>query len=214
MSVHHPFSCLESILDVARYVRVEMKYGSIALFACIVALGGCVSTIVNDTGEAQPAIVSVVDSSQQNYQVQPIVLTVDGRSVPKAGVAIPVDGSGSSFRDYEAGTVIATPALRPAGWDFAVAPGQRKIGLIFAIPGNGLLNWIVNTRAKGSDATGITLPLVGGCQYEIVVNLTTLGGRDFEPIVRQVRPIPTQMGLPAATSCPRASSVPIGLIKD
>ena len=193
---------------------MNIKIGIAATLLMVGATSGCVLPIVNETGEAQPAIVSVVDSSQQNYEVQPIVLTVDGRAVPKAGVAIPVNGDGPSDRNYEAGTVIASPALRPAAWDFAVAPGQRKIGLIFAIPGKGLLNWIVNTAAKGSDATGVTLPLVGGCQYEIAVNLTTVGGRDFEPIVRQVRPIPSQMGFPAAAACPRASSVPISLIRD
>jgi hypothetical protein len=189
-------------------------YKTIGLAPLVFALSACVSPVVNETGDAQPAILSVVDSSQENYEVQPIVLTIDGRSVRKAGVAIPTDGSGPSDRDYPAGTVIATPALRPAAWDFAVAPGQRNIGLIFAIPGKGLLNWIVNTRAKGSEAIGVTLPLVGGCQYQIAVNLTTLGGRDFEPIVRYVRPIPQQMGLPAAANCPRASSVPISLTKD
>ena len=193
---------------------MNMKTRRIGVFALIASTSGCVSTIVNETGDAQPAVLSIVDSSQQNFEVQPIVLTIDGRAVPKAGVAIPVNGDGPSDRDYSAGTVIASPSLRPAAWDFAVAPGQRKVGLIFAIPGNGLLNWIVNTAAKGSDATGVTLPLVGGCQYEIAVKLTTLGGRDFEPIVRQVRPIPVQMGLPAATNCPVATSVPISLIRD
>ena len=180
----------------------------------IFALSGCVTPIVNDTDVDQPAIVSIVDASQENFEVQPIILTIDGQTPKKAGVAIPVDGSGPSDRNYPAGTVIATPALRPAAWDFSVAPGQRKIGLIFAIPGGGLLNWVVNMGARGSKATGVSLPVEAGCQYQIAVKLTTLGGRDFEPIVRYVRPIPTTMGLPAATSCPRASDVPISLIMD
>ena len=180
----------------------------------VFALTGCVTPIVNETDVDRPAIVSIVDASQENFDVQPIVLTIDGRTPRRAGVAIPVDGSGPSDRDYPAGTVIATPALRPAAWDFSVAPGQRKIGLIFAIPGGGLLNWVVNMGARGSEATGVTFPVEAGCQYQIAVKLTTLGGRDFEPIVRYVRPIPNSMGLPAAASCPRASDVPIRLIMD
>jgi hypothetical protein len=184
---------------------------SIAIILAGVVTSGCVSNVKNETTVSQPAIVTLVDSSQQNFEVQPIVLTIDGLAPRKAGVAVPLDGSGSSNRDYTAGTIVATPALRPAAWDFAIAPGQRNIGLIFAIPGNGLLNWFVNTAGRGSEATGINLVVEAGCQYAIAVKLTTLGGRDFEPVVSYVRPIPAQMGLPAAASCPRASEVPISL---
>ena len=186
----------------------------LASVASVFALTGCVTPIVNETDVDQPSIVSIVDASQENFDVQPIVLTIDGSTPRRAGVAIPVDGSGASDRNYPAGTVIATPPLRPAAWDFSVAPGQRKIGLVFAIPGGGLINWVVNTAGRGSEATGRTLPVEAGCQYQIAVKLTTMGERDFEPIVRYVRPIPTTMGLPAATSCPRASDVPISLIMD
>jgi hypothetical protein len=193
-------------------MHIKIFIPVIVASCCLIT--ACVSPVLNETDVPSPAVVSVVDASQQNYEVQPIVLTIDGRTPPKAGVAVPVNGSGPMDRNYPAGTVIATPALQPAGWSFAVAPGQRNIGLIFAIPGNGLLNWLVNTAAKGSEATGVTLPVVAGCEYQIAIKLTTLGGRDFEPIVRYVRPIPTQMGLRPATSCPNATDVPISLTKD
>jgi hypothetical protein len=44
------------------------------------------------------------------------------------------------------------------------------------------------------------------------VKLTVLGGREYEPVVQWVRPIPAQMGLPAAQSCPQASNVPVTLL--
>lgn len=193
---------------------MHTKFFLLGIVASCCLTTACVSPVLNETDVPTPAVVSVVDSPQQNYEVQPIVLTIDGRTPRNAGVAVPMDGSGPMDRNYPAGTVIATPALRPAAWSFAVAPGQRNIGLIFAIPGNGLLNWIVNTAAKGSEATGVTLPVMAGCEYQIAIKLTTVGGRDFEPIVRYVRPIPTQMGLSPATSCPNATDVPISLTKD
>jgi hypothetical protein len=170
------------------------------------------SSLPNETGVAQPAVVSVVDDSTENYGVQPIVLTIDGKTPSRSGVAIPLDGSGSNNRDYSAGTVLATPSLRPASWDFAVAPGQRQIGLVFAIPGREILNWAAITRARGSEATGVAIDVEAGCQYQIAAKLTLIGGRDYEPLVRYVRPIPAQMGLPAAASCPNARDVPIRLI--
>jgi hypothetical protein len=182
------------------------------VIAPLAVIAGCVTPVVNETGTSQPAIVSVVDDRGENYGVQPIVLTIDGRKPRGSGVAIPVDGSGSSDRNYEAGTVLASPPLLPAAWDFAVAPGTREIGLIFAVPGRELFNWAVVTRGKGSEATGVSIDVQPGCQYEIATKLTLVGGRDYEPIVRYVRPIPTQMGLPAAASCPQARDVQIRLI--
>ena len=179
----------------------------------ILALTGCVTPVANETNIANPAVISFTDASQAGFEVQPILMTIDGVAPRKAGVAAPINGSGPSDRNYGVGTIVASPALRPAGWDFAVAAGNRQLGLLFAVPGNGLLNLFAVTRGQSSEATGLSIDVMSGCQYQIAVKLTVLGGRDYEPVVQWVRPIPTQMGLPAAADCPLPRDVNVALIK-
>lgn len=182
-------------------------------FSILMCLGGCVTPVMNETNVAEPAVISFTDAAQAGFEVQPILMTIDGVVPRKAGVAAPSNGSGSSNRDYDVGTVIASPPLRPAGWDFAVAPGSRKLGILFAVPGSGLLNLFAVTRGQSSEATGLAIDVVPGCQYQIAIKLTVLGGRDYEPVVQWVRPIPAQMGLPAASNCPSPSDVSVALIQ-
>ncbi len=191
-----------------------MKVQCALLISCAsLALSGCVTPVSNETNVAQPAVVSFTDATQEGFEVQPILMTIDGIAPRKAGVAAPINGSGPMDRDYGVGTIIASPALRPAAWDFAVEPGKRQLGILFAVPGNGLLNLLAVTRGRSSEAVGLSVDVVAGCQYQIAVKLTVAGGRDYEPVVQWVRPIPNQMGLAAATSCPSPSAVGISVIK-
>ena len=182
--------------------------------SAIFGLTGCVTVVPNDTSVPNPAVISFTDAAQSGFEVQPILMTIDGIAPRKAGVAASINGSGPSDRDYGVGTIVASPPLRPAAWDFAVEPGNRNLGLLFAVPGRGLLNLALVTRGRGSEATGLSIDVVPGCQYQIAVKLTVLGGRDYEPVVQWVRPIPTQMGLPAALECPAPSQVPLALTRN
>jgi hypothetical protein len=189
-----------------------MRFITASSLAVTTLLAACATTIVNDTGTPQPAVITLTDDSGENYGVQLIIQEIDGVAPNGAGVQLGMNGTGPMDNDYGLGTTIAEPPLRPARWDFAVAPGERKIGMTFAIPGDEFANWAVVTRGRGSEATGMVISVVPGCQYQIAAKLTLIGGTDFEPIVRWVRPIPTSYGLPAATSCPRADDVSIRLM--
>ena len=175
-------------------------------------LAGCAVRVPDKVSTTQPALVSLVDTTGQAGGVQLIVLAIDGAVPPKAGPVID-PSKGAADRTYEPGTVISKPALRPARWDFAVDAGTRELSLVFALPAGDLLNLLAVTRAKGSDATGLRINVVPGCQYQIAATLTVLGGRDIRPEVRLVRPIPGQFGLPPATSCPAARDVTVALVR-
>ena len=188
-------------------------FQTMVMLSALGGLYGCVTPVVNETSSANPAVISFTDAAREGFEVQPIMMTIDGVAPRRAGVAPPLNGSGSSNRDYDVGTIVASPPLRPAGWDFAVAPGNRQLGVLFAVPGSGLLNLFAITRGQGSEATGMSINVVPGCQYQIAVKLTVLGGREYEPVVQWVRPIPAQMGLPAAANCPSASDVTVVVTK-
>ena len=178
----------------------------IVMAACAVKLPDKVST-------AQPALISLIDIAGQDGGVQLIVLTIDGTVPPKAGPVIDASKGGPADRRYEAGTVISRPALRPARWDFAVDAGTRELSLLFAMPARDLLNLLAVTRGKGSEATGIRINVLPGCQYQIAASLTVLGGREIRPEVRLVRPIPAQFGLPAAARCPASTDVAVETVR-
>lgn len=184
------------------------------LFCSALALSACATT-VDPRGIANPAVVSVYDVDPESDAVHLIVVSIDGQRPPGAGPAPRADGTSGSFAgEFEAGTLLGKPAPRPNRWSFAVEPGVRRIGLMFAIGEDGFVNYLFNTGLRGSDATGVQLNLQPGCEYVLYAQLTTIGGRDYVPRAITVRPIPQNYGLPAAVSCPNARDVDVALIRD
>ena len=184
-----------------------------ALLAAMFLVGCAVKLPQDKLSTAQPALITLIDTSGQDGGVQLIVLAIDGAVPPKAGPYIDPSIGGPADRTYPAGTVISRPPLRPARWNFAVDAGTRELSLVFAVPGKDLLNLLAVTRARGSDATGLRITVQAGCEYQIAATLTVVGGRDPRPEVRSVRPIPSQFGLPAASSCPASRDVPVTLVR-
>lgn len=192
-------------------VRSRARLAAVVLAAT--ALAGCAVKLPDRLATTQPAVITLIDTAGQDGGVQLIVLAIDGAAPPKAGPYIDPSVGGPADRTYPAGTVISRPQLRPARWNFAVDAGTRELSLVFAVPGKDLLNLLAVTRARGSDATGLRITVQPGCEYQIAATLTVVGGRDPRPEVRNVRPIPSQFGLPAATSCPAARDVPVTLVR-
>ena len=186
---------------------------SIAALGSLSLLLGCAVQVPDKLSSSQPALISLADATGEAGGVQLIVMAIDGARPGKAGPVIDASKGGPSDRSYEAGTVISQPPLRPSRWDFAVDPGSRDLSLLFAVPGKDLLNLLAVTRAQGSEATGLRINVVPGCQYQIAATLTVLGGREIRPEVRWVRPIPSQFGLPAAVTCPARQDVLVTLVR-
>lgn len=184
-----------------------------AVVLAATALAGCAVKLPDKLATTQPAVITLIDTAGQDGGVQLIVLAIDGAVPPKAGPYIDPSVGGPADRTYPAGTVISRPQLRPARWNFAVDAGTRELSLVFAVPGKDLLNLLAVTRARGSDATGLRITVQPGCEYQIAATLTVVGGRDPRPEVRNVRPIPSQFGLPAATNCPASRDVPVTLVR-
>ena len=177
------------------------------------ALIGCAVKLPDKLATTQPAVITLIDTAGQAGGVQLIVVAIDGAVPPKAGPYLDPSVGGPADRKYPAGTVISQPPLRPARWNFAVDAGTRELSMVFAIPGKDLLNLLAVTRARGSDATGLRITVQAGCEYQIAATLTVAGGRDPRPEVRNVRPIPSQFGVPAASTCPAPRDVAVALVR-
>jgi len=186
--------------------------GSLAIALAALLLGGCAIRLPEASAIADAAVLTLDEANLSTDGVQLIVHDIDGRRPEKAGPV--ASGDRITAAEYSPGTVVSQPPLRPARSSFAVAPGERRIGLIFAVPGSGLLNLLAVTRARGSEATGISLVMAPGCQYIISAKLTLATGRDFKPEVRTVRPIPAQFGVKPAVSCPSPRDVVITVLRD
>ena len=176
-------------------------------------LSGCATTMPEAAGLRDAAVLSVQTSGTNVDGVQLIVFDIDGKRPEGFGPAPKTQGSSSSADEYGTGTVISQPPLTPRRTDFALAPGTRRIGLIFAVPGSALLNLAIVTRGRSSEATGIELDVVAGCQYTVAAKLTLASGRDYRPEVRAVNPAPARYGVAAAATCPTARDVRITLVR-
>ncbi len=191
-----------------------MKRPACTLVAAAVLLGGCATRLPEASGLVDAAVLTMADANLSTDGVQLILHSIDGVRPERAGPAPRTSGGGASPDEYEPGTVVSQPPLRPGRWDFAVAPGTRRVSMIFAVPGSGLLNLAVVTRGRGSEATGVSIDVVPGCQYTLGAKLTLLSGRDYQPELRGVRPIPTSYGVKPAASCPAPRDVPLRILRD
>ncbi len=199
---------------LAPRAKPSMTLGRLAaVVLASMTLSGCAVKLPDKLSTAQGAVITLIDTAGQDGGVQLIVLTIDGAVPPKAGPYLDPSVGGPADRTYPAGTVVSRPPLRPARWNFAVDAGTRELSLVFAVPGRDLLNLLAVTRARGSDATGLRITVQPGCEYQIAASLTAAGGRDPRPEVRNVRPIPSQFGLPAAANCPTSRDVPVTLVR-
>ena len=195
-----------------RAARVATAAALVAM--AVAALAGCAAPRMPEAAAiARPALVSLFDSQGSADGVQLIVHAIDGRRPAGAGRAKSSSGSALAGEDDTPGTIIAQPPLRPGRWDFAVEPGSRRLDLIFAVPGSAWLNLAAVTRGRGSEATGIEIETVAGCQYLLAAKLTVASGRDYAPEVRLVRPIPATYGLPRSETCPQAREVAVRIVR-
>ena len=185
-----------------------------APLAAVLMLVGCATPLPEAAKLTDAAVITVADANLGTDGVQLIVHSIDGVRPERAGPARRGDGSSAAAEDDEPGTVISQPPLRPARSDFAVAPGTRRVAMIFAVPGSGLLNLALITRGRGSEATGVALDVVPGCQYTLGAKLTLATGRDYRPEIRGVRPIPASYGVKPAASCPAPRDVALRVLRD
>lgn len=186
----------------------------LAVVAALLGIGGCATRLPEAGSLTDAAVLTVADANLSTDGVQLIVHSIDGTRPERAGPAPRSDGGSSRAGDYEPGTVVSQPPLRPGRWDFAVAPGSRRVSMIFAVPGSGLLNLAAVTRGRGSEATGVAIDVLPGCQYTLGAKLTVLSGRDYQPELRGVRPIPASYGVKPAGSCPAPRDVALRILRD